>query len=188
MPPTLTLTDRLRIERTVLLLDTHLSDLPRRSRLAKRREVRANLRDAAADVGTAEALRRLGEPRRLAAGYLAAEYGDVAPRPSWTAALLCAAVTMGVAQALVEAATASYRSGLLAADPHLQGTVHWHGLSYLSGQVTFAFSDGKSTTTGGAWTPWVYVAVLAAGVLGGRLWRLLPVWRGKRTGISAGAQ
>ena len=55
----LTFTDRLRIERAVWTLDGRLQDLPRTSRVAKRRELRANLRAAATDVGTAEAVRRL---------------------------------------------------------------------------------------------------------------------------------
>jgi len=82
----LTLSDRLRIERAVWTLDGRLQDLPRTSRVAKRRELRANLRAAAADVGVAEALHRLGNLRRLAAEYLVAEYGQWVRRPSWLAA------------------------------------------------------------------------------------------------------
>ena len=44
--------DRLRIERVVWALDQRLYDLPRKSRIAKRREVRENLLTAAADIGT----------------------------------------------------------------------------------------------------------------------------------------
>ena len=50
----------MRIERLVWLLDQQLYDLPRSSRIAKRREVRDNLLAAARDIGTADALRRLG--------------------------------------------------------------------------------------------------------------------------------
>ena len=55
--------DRLRIERAVWSLDSRLQDLPWRSRVAKRRELRANLLDASADVGAPEALRRVGSIR-----------------------------------------------------------------------------------------------------------------------------
>ena len=81
------LTDRLRIERTVWTLDALLGDLPQRSRVAKRREMRANLAEAAADVGTVEAIRRLGPLRPLAGEYLAAEYGEGRPHPRWVAAI-----------------------------------------------------------------------------------------------------
>ena len=46
------LIDRLRIERVVWTLDQRLYDLPRSSRIAKRREVRQNVLAAAHDVGT----------------------------------------------------------------------------------------------------------------------------------------
>jgi len=48
---TLTLKDRARIERAVWTLDSYLRNLPRKSRIAKRRELRVNLRAASADVG-----------------------------------------------------------------------------------------------------------------------------------------
>ena len=64
--------DRLRIERVVWMLDQQLYDLPSKSRVAKRREVRENLLTAAHDVGTTEALRNLGTSSQLAHEYLAA--------------------------------------------------------------------------------------------------------------------
>ena len=66
MPHAITWIDRLRIEGTVWALDQRIYDLPRQSRIAKRREVRANLLTAASDVGTSAALRNLGGSRRLA--------------------------------------------------------------------------------------------------------------------------
>jgi len=77
--------DRLRIERYVWSVDQQIYDLPRASRIAKRRELRGNILSAAADVGTTAALRGLGPTRRLALDYLAAEFDDQ-PRPSWVAA------------------------------------------------------------------------------------------------------
>ena len=48
-------------------LDYHLSDLPGLRRRQIRREIRADLRAAAADVGTRPAIANLGHPRVLAA-------------------------------------------------------------------------------------------------------------------------
>jgi len=58
MPTDVTLMDRLRIERVVWSLDQRLYDLPRRTRIERRRELRSNLLDAARDTGTSTALRR----------------------------------------------------------------------------------------------------------------------------------
>jgi hypothetical protein len=69
----------------VWTLDSYLQNLPWRSRVAKRRELRVNLRAASADVGTKEALRRLGNVRTIAADYMVAEYGG--PGPSWLATI-----------------------------------------------------------------------------------------------------
>jgi len=63
----LTLADRLRIEVAVWRLDTKLGELPRRSRIAHRKETRANLRAAALDVGSAKALRLWGSKIRVSA-------------------------------------------------------------------------------------------------------------------------
>src|ERR1017187_10833038 len=84
MTETLNWTDRMRVERAVWTLDTYLQNLPRKSRLSKRRELRVNLRAASADVGAHEALRRLGNIRTMAAEYVVAEYGG--PGPSWIVA------------------------------------------------------------------------------------------------------
>jgi len=87
MSGTLIWTDRLRIERAVWTLNSYLQTLPWRSQVSKRRELRVNLRAASADVGTKEALRRLGNVRTMAADYIIAEYGGptgmrLAPTPS----------------------------------------------------------------------------------------------------------
>jgi len=181
MTPTLTRLDRLRIERAVWSIDGRLQDLPRPSRVAKRRELRANLSAAAADVGSAEAVRRLGHPRKLAAEFLAAEYGPWRPHPSWTSALVFLVVAQVVLRLVLDTATSAFAAGALAGDPQLTGTVGWHGLALIFDQVTFTFQDGAlasaGAVTGGAWTPAVYVGYLAGVVLAGRLWRLVPAWR-----------
>jgi hypothetical protein len=178
MTRTLTTIDRLRIEYTVWRLDGLLYDLRRRSRVAKRREVRANLHAAAADVGTDEALHRLGGVRRLAAEYLAAEHGDWGQRPTWTTGAVCMAVLQLGSYALIEAGRSAFTAGVLAADPHPQGTYHWAGLPYLSADATVTFTGATHTSVGGAFTPLVYLGMLAAFSAGARLWRLLP--RGRR--------
>jgi hypothetical protein len=170
--------DRLRIEYTVWRLDGLLYDLRWRSRVAKRREVRANLHAAAADVGTTEALRRLGGVRRLAAEYLAAEYGDWGQRPTWTTGAVCTAVVQLGSYALIEAGRSAFTAGVLGADPHPQGTYHWAGIPYLSADATDTFTGATHTSVGGAFTPLVYLGMLAAFTAGARLWRLLP--RGRR--------
>ncbi len=85
MSHALTWIDRLRIERVVWTLDQWLYDLPRKARIARRRELRENLVVAAQDVGVTAALRNLGDSRQLAAEYLSAQFGEGA-RPSWVAA------------------------------------------------------------------------------------------------------
>ena len=67
--------DRTRIERMVWSLDQQLYDLPRRTRVAHRRELRGNLIAAAQDMGTSAALRDLGDASALADEYLKAELG-----------------------------------------------------------------------------------------------------------------
>jgi hypothetical protein len=171
-PPTLT--DRLRVERAVWMLDARLQDLPRKSRIARRRELRQNLIAAAEEVGARQAVGQLGEQRALAAGYLAAEYGDLSPRPSWTAAAAWIAVVDIVMLSLDHVAAAAFRAGVAAITPHATGTLHWPGVSYLISNATYTYTNGTATTVGGAWTAWVYVLMLGGAVLAGRLWRLLP--------------
>jgi hypothetical protein len=173
----LTLPDRLRIERAVWTLNGYIDDLPYRSKRARRHETRANLYAAAADVGVAEAIRGLGDLRQLAAGYLAAEYGETGPRPSYTAGLVCVILVNVAAVALVEVGESAFTAGLLAADPDISGTFHWRGIPYVSDPVAVTVTDGSSRATGGGLTVLTTFAWMAAFVLGGRLWRLLPVWR-----------
>lgn len=173
-----TLVDRLRIERVVWTLDSHLENLPYRSKRAKRRETRANLYAATADVGTAEAIRGLGNLRRLAADYLAAEYGERGPRPSYTTGTVCLLVVHVFAAVIAQVGKAAFTAGIVATTPHATGVFHWQGVPYLVDEATITLNDGTaSTMAGGAWTPLVYLSAMVAFVLGGRLWRLLPQWR-----------
>ena len=179
MTETLNLFDRMRIERVVWSLDQRLYDLPRRTRIATRREVRANLRAAAHDVGTTIALRRLGNAHSLAEQYLDAEFGD-APRPSWIAAgLFVVGVQLLLTWLLAEAADA-FAKGIVALSPHATGTYSWRGIRYVQSEVTFTLTDGRYRSVGGAWTPLVWILWIGGTIAVGRLWRLVPAWRRRR--------
>jgi hypothetical protein len=166
--------DRLRLERAVWAVDRRLQDLPRSSRVATRRELRANLHSATADVGAATAVRQLGDLRQLAAGHMAAEYGDWQPRPSWSRAAAAAVLSYLLLTALLEAGTSAFRAGILAGKPGATGRFSWDGIPYLLDDVAFTFTDGVSSSVGGAWRPGAYLALVLVSVLAGRLWRLLP--------------
>ena len=127
MPHAITWIDRLRIEGTVWALDQRIYDLPRQSRIAKRREVRANLLTAASDVGTSAALRNLGGSRRLAVEYRDAEYGEE-PRPNWITAALFLGISQLVFVSLMSEATFAFRDGIKAVDPNVTGTFAWEGI------------------------------------------------------------
>jgi hypothetical protein len=174
MARTVSWIDRLRIERVVWLLDQRLYDLPRRSRIAKRREVRENLLAAAHDVGTSAALRHLGSGRRLASDYLSAEFGD-GPRHSWTAAAIFATATPLLLNWWFGEATAAFADGVTAANPTATGTFTWSGIGHVQDTVTYTFVNGHDTSVlGGAWTPLCWAVWLVGTILVGRLWRLLP--------------
>jgi len=164
--------NRLRIERLVWFLDQQLYDLPRRSRIATRRDVRANLLEAARDVGAAEALRRVGDSRQLAQRYLVAELGE-GPRHSWIAAAYVAGLLPLLLDYVFGEAADAYGAGVAAADPHATGTFTWPGVSYLQSPTTFSFTDGHANQLGGAWTPLTYLLWILATIAAGRLWRLL---------------
>jgi hypothetical protein len=175
--------DRLRIERFVWTLDQQIYDLPRASRIAKRREVRDNLIAAARDIGTTQALRRLGSSRRLANEYLTAEFGK--PRHSWLAAAFVAGLVPLITLGFMSEAAAAYRDGITTVDSHATGTFTWQGIDYLQTSITYTFTDGHATQVGGAWTPLTYAIWLLGTILAGRLWRLLP-WFTRRRAVQSG--
>jgi hypothetical protein len=185
MTESLTVLDRARVERAVWTFDARLQDLPRRSRIAKRRELRQNLRAAASVVGARQAVYQLGDLRALAADYLTAEYGDVGRRPSWTAAAIWIAA-IDLAMLLVDhVATTAFRAGVTAANAHPTGTFHWRGIKYLISESTLTYARGTVSAIGGAWTVWVYVVMLGGAVVAGRLWRLMPGLRSRALASSA---
>jgi hypothetical protein len=171
--------DRLRIERLVWMLDQRLYDLPRTTRIAHRREVRANLVAAAQDVGMSTAMRNVGNSSQLAADYLDAEFGT-RPRHSWVAAALFALTAPLVFTSLLTEVALAFAGGITAADPHATATYIWHGVPYLQTAIHYTFVDGKETHVGGAWTPLSWAIWLAATIFVGRLWRAPSTWQRRR--------
>jgi len=163
--------DRLRIERLVWSLDQQLYDLPRAQRIGIRREVRANLIEAAHDVGVTEALHRVGGSRELAEQYLVAQFGD-RPRPSWIGAAYGALLTPLLLNFFLGEAGQAFRDGVAAGVPHATGTYVWSGVTWLQSATTYTFTDGTATSSGGAWTPLTYLVLFAVMVGTGRLWRV----------------
>ena len=180
MPNDLGLVDRLRIERVVFSLDQRLYDLPRKVRVARRRELRANLLEAAQDVGAAAALRDLGDGSALAAEYLEAELGR-GPRASWSAAGVFLFTTVLLLNSVLFDAADAFGDGILAGDPDAAGTFTWAGIGLLQTTVTYTVSGGEHTFVGGAFTPLTWALLAIGTILVGRLWRFLPAWRRRRT-------
>jgi hypothetical protein len=173
MTQQLSIGDRLRIERVVWNLDQRTYDLPWRRRVAIRREVRENLRTAAADVGAEQAVRNIGSISDLASGYLDAQFGG-RPRPSWLAAGLFVFTTLLVLQSLLTDAANAFADGVLTATPGFSGTRQWGGVDLLQTDVTVFFSGGTTTLKGGALSVWSWLLLALGGIAVGRLWRALP--------------
>ena len=172
----LSVLDRLRLERAVWALDQRLYDLPRATRTAHRRELRANLEAAARDVGTRAALRDLGGAAELAAEYHDAAFGT-GPRPAWyPAGVFLLTTTLLLTSVFFDAARA-FGDGILAADPDATGTFRWPGIAFLQSEVVYTVSHGELSFVGGAFTPLTYVVLLLGTIGVGRLWRALPVRR-----------
>jgi len=171
--------DRIRIERLVWALDQRLYDLPYRSRIACRREVRQNLVAAARDVGTTEALRRLGHSQQLAEEYLTAQYGSH-PRHSWTAAALAIVSATFLLNFFTGQATSGSQAAITSVSPHVTGTYAVPGISFLQHPIIYTFADGHASAAGGSWTLTSYALLLAVTVLAGRLWRLPSSWTERR--------
>lgn len=179
MSQTVSLFDRVRIEWTVWSLDQRLYELPRRVRIERRRELRANLLDAVPVVGRGAAFANLGDSRRLADDYLEAELG-AGPRPSWwAAAVVLLAFPLFFVSVSTDVAMA-FRDGLVAVDPAVTGTFTTAGISGLQSEITFTLVNGEGGYVGGAMTPlcWLLMATLA--VVVGRLWLIPRAWWRRR--------
>jgi hypothetical protein len=155
---------KLRIESVVKRLDWQLQGrVPRSRRREIRRELRANLAAAAEQVGTDEAVRRLGDVRDLAAEYLEFETGRLRIRAGVYAALVVVVFLEVLGLALLE----SFRAGFEAGD----GTGRWHySLWPYSIEGTAGPRDSWSISI--AW-PGLFGLPLLAFLIWARSWRLL---------------
>jgi hypothetical protein len=171
MPHTVTLIDRLRVERLVWELSQRLGELPRHKRVGYCREVRQNVLAAAAEAGAAEALRGVGSARTLARDYLTAEYGD-GPRTHWVLAAFAAAGIAVLVMLVMGQENVTGEGAIRAVAPHATGTFTVPGITWLQHATVYTFNNGQATLSGGDWTPLFYALWAAAVILAGRLWRV----------------
>jgi hypothetical protein len=172
MPHTVTLLDRLRIERLVWALDQRLYDLPYRRRTDCRREVRQNTLAAAQESGITEALRGVGSAGELAREYLSAEYGNRL-RPHWTTAAVVLLLIVVLIMFVIGQENTVSEAAILAVDPHATGTFTVPGITFLQRATVFTYSNGQTASPlGGDYTPLFYVLWAVAVIVAGRLWRV----------------
>jgi len=162
------LRDRLRRDWYRLRFELAMQDYPPKDYRRIARSLTAEIDAAAADTGMPQALRDLGSPRRLAAGYHA-ELDRERPR-YWDGGIVLGLVLLGAWVCLL-----AYWGG--AGDTLLAqggGTVT---LDYLGAPTTItATEDELALATSLTLRGTLLVGGLAAAgfVLGSRLWRLLP--------------
>ncbi|MBN1093718.1 hypothetical protein JKP75_14850 [Blastococcus sp. TML/M2B] len=152
----MTVRDRVRIERAVQSYDwwLDLRGAPRRRRRELRTELRSNLRDATAHVGSRAAVSGLGSTRQMAA--------EVVPedptRPRWTAGLQAGGAALAIAVLVALLAGLAWADGAMSADANspARGSV---ALLPGSSMEYEPLGDGFSVSTGVGWLP------LAVGVL-----------------------
>jgi hypothetical protein len=168
--------DRLRLARAVWTVDARLVDLPSRRRKEVRHELQANLRAAAAEHGSREAVRQLGDLRRLASGYLDAEYGEGRPRPRYLNGLLWAVAVELAYVAATMLWLKAFQAGAETVVPHPDGTFAAGDGQWLP-HVGVIFVNGRAN----GWdfsvpllTFFLYPFVAFA--LGARIWRWRPRW------------
>ncbi|MCU1431722.1 MAG: hypothetical protein JWP95_827 [Actinotalea sp.] len=166
--PDVRLTDRARREWYLLRFAWAMEDYPRRASKTIRRDLRADLEAAVADVGTARALRDLGHPFVLAERYRE-ELGRRIPRYAAGAA----AAALAVAALLYLAA--AYSVGALDALEALGGgTITTHPLG---ATTTFtSTADGMSVESQVTWqSALLHVTVATVTfALVSRIWRAIP--------------
>lgn len=162
------ITDKIKLESWLTRYDFWLDSrgVPMGVRSALGREMRANLTEAATDVGLAQALAGVGEPRALATE--AAEDAVDPTRPMWLTGLgwaLAAALGYAVVMLLsfitfsqgVQAAAVEEASGWALLVPGME--------------LTFTSVDGFAFAAVGF--PWLLLVVAVLGfLLGSRIWRL----------------
>jgi hypothetical protein len=172
--------DRLRLARAVWTVNARLVGLPSKRRKAVRQELQANLRAAAAERGSREAVRQLGDLRLLASGYLDAEYGEGRPRPRYLQGLLWACGVEVAYTAVTVLWLEAFTAGAQTVTPHPDGTFGAGGGLWLP-EVGVIFTGGRVD----GWDlsfplPAFFLYPLVAFLLGARVWRWLPRWQRSR--------
>lgn len=162
--------DTIRLESWLTRYDFWLDSrgVPLGVRSALGKEMRANLTEAAADVGLAEALAGVGEPRRLADE--AAEVAVDPTRPTWLSGVMAALTALAAYAVVIALAAVSFFQGVIASgvDHEVEGRLLVApGLRVLAQESSEAISLGLE---GFAWLAPALAAL--AFVLGSRLWRL----------------
>ncbi|SDE23082.1 hypothetical protein SAMN05660485_00257 [Blastococcus fimeti] len=164
----MTVRDRVRIERAVLSYDwwLDLRGAPRRRRRELRTELRSNLRDATAHVGSRAAVSGLGRTRQMAAEAVPED----PTRPRWTAGLQAGGAALALAVLVALLAGLAWADGAMSADASspARGSVT---LLPGSSMEYEPLADGFSVSTGVGWLP-VAVGVLVF-VAVARPWRAL---------------
>lgn len=168
------LVDRVRVERAIWSYDwwLDLSGANGRRRRELRRELRTNLRDAAAHVGVRDAVRALGGAHRMAAEALPAD----PTRPRWTVGVSAALVTVAAVVLVQFWAALAWVDGVLAADPDEPVT---GSITLMPGSSMEYVPDGSgfSVVMGPGWS--ALVVGLFVLVVVSRPWRYLTTRSGK---------
>lgn len=126
--------DRLRIENAVQTYDfwLELRGMRWRRRKEARRELRTNLRDAAADIGVTQALFNIGSPKQLAYAMTP----DATKRPRWSLGAMWAALAFAVVIFGLMYTATTFTSGVEAAGvvgQEVTGVVFpWVGVDFLA--------------------------------------------------------
>lgn len=165
------LSDRIRLHVTVFRYDSwlDLKGVPGRFRRELRRELRANLTEAAADRGVDEALRRLGSPEALATADAVALRD---PRhPAWGVGLMVSAAVFLVFAWTWFIAALAWFDGARAASPgagRAEGAITLYPGSHLTGTWS---ADAMQLDVFYPPLP-ATVLLLVAFLLASRVWRL----------------
>ena len=165
--PSLRLPDRARREVFLMRVSWAMQDYPSKAFRGIKRELRAEITAAAAQVGMRQAITDLGHPRALAEGYTA-ELGRRLPR--YATGAVAAVLAVG---ALAYLATAYAVGTLDAIEAMGGGSVTTYPLGAVATFTRTATELSVETTMSWQGALLHGVTATVAFVLGSRLWRLL---------------
>jgi hypothetical protein len=162
--PTLTITDRLRRWSYLQDVELWLDPMPGRRRREVLRELRADLGEAAADVGMARAIDDLGGARTLARAYVDAE---PVRRPSWVRGVLGVGAVLLVAEVGLIAYMFGMSDALLGS-----GGGSTEG-DYLGVRVLTTATEAEMSWEMSGWSWPIMIAAALAFAVCSASWRLL---------------